>query len=95
MLGNAPDFLLGPITYASMRALPVHVGLGIVIGVLGVAYDHAILGLLRATGKLRNWEIEWRGALVGAAIGIVAWFLPEWLGVETASRSRCSTVDCP
>src|SRR6516165_8652395 len=52
LLGQAPDFQVAPILYPGLATLPIHFTLGIAAGLVGVAYNRAILGALRATDHL-------------------------------------------
>ena len=79
-LGDAPDFHVEPIPYPSFGTVPVHLALGVVAGCLGVAYNRAILGTLGVADRLHRWPVELRAALVGAAVGMLAWFAPGIVG---------------
>jgi CIC family chloride channel protein len=80
ILGDRPDFIVEPIPYAGFAALPAYLAMGALLGVLGVAYNRAIRGGLAATDRLARCPTELRAAVVGAAVGIVAWFLPALVG---------------
>jgi CIC family chloride channel protein len=54
--------------------------LGAFAGVAGVAYNHAILSAIAATGRLQRWPVELRAAVIGGAVGMLAWFAPELVG---------------
>jgi CIC family chloride channel protein len=56
-------------------------------GFLGVAYNPMLSGTLAAADKLRRWPLELRAAVVGAAVGILAWFEPDLVGGVAESRS--------
>ena len=79
-LGQAPDFHIAPLDFPGFGSIPAYVVLGILIGFLGVLYNHAILSALSLTGKLTMIRVEWRAALIGAAIGALTWFLPGLVG---------------
>jgi CIC family chloride channel protein len=66
----------------------VHLGLGVVAGVLGVVYNRSLLAALAASERLRGWPVELRAALVGAAVGLTAWFAPSWVGGGDAITQR-------
>jgi CIC family chloride channel protein len=80
LLGDAPDFHVAPLPYSSFGTVPIHLGLGVVAGFLGIAYNYALLGTLGAAERLRCWPVEWRAALIGAAVGLVAWCNPGLVG---------------
>jgi CIC family chloride channel protein len=62
--------------------------LGIVAGLLGVAYNRAILGALKAMELLRQYPAELRAAMIGAAVGLLAWFAPGLVGGGDAITQR-------
>jgi CIC family chloride channel protein len=76
LLGEAPDFRVEPLPYPGFGTVPIYLALGIVTGFLGVAYNRTILGTLTAAERLRGWPVELRAALIGAAVGLLAWFAP-------------------
>ena len=52
-----------------------------VTGCLGVAYNRALLGALTAAERLgRWWSPDVRAILIGAAVGLLAWFAPGLVG---------------
>jgi CIC family chloride channel protein len=50
--------------------------LGIIAGLLGIVYNHVLLGALAIADRLARWLVEVRAALVGAAVGALACFTP-------------------
>ncbi|MEX0642563.1 MAG: H(+)/Cl(-) exchange transporter ClcA [Pirellulales bacterium] len=80
ILGVAPDFSVAPLSYPTLESLPLFLVLGICLGLLGVGYNVAIVGALAAADRLRSIRVEVRAAAVGAAVGLLAWFVPEWVG---------------
>ena len=101
LLGDAPDFHVEPLPYPGFGTVPIHLALGIVAGLLGVAYNRVLLGTLAASERLHRWPVELRAALVGTAVGMTAWFAPDWVGGGDAitqrhprrHRDRCHTAD--
>ena len=79
-LGDVPDFSVAPVPYSGFGKVPLHLALGVVSGLLGVAYNRAILGTLAAGARLGRWPMERRAALVGAVVGLLAWFAPGVVG---------------
>ena len=77
LLGQEPDFHVEPFTYPGLGATPFYLALGVIAGLLGVAYNRAILGALRATGRLEWFPVEYRAAAIGAVVGLLAWFAPD------------------
>jgi chloride channel protein, CIC family len=80
LLGQEADFPVPSLAFPSLGSLLLLAVLGLTLGVLGVAYNKAILGCLDAANRLAKVPMEARAALVGAAIGLIAWFLPAYVG---------------
>jgi CIC family chloride channel protein len=78
-LGQAPDFHVGPLEYAGLTVIPAYLALGAFVGCVGVAYNRAILGALGVTAQWRC-PVEVTAALVGTAVGVLAWFAPDLVG---------------
>jgi chloride channel protein, CIC family len=88
ILGNAPDFHVAPLPYPGFGTLPIYLALGVIAGCLGVAYNYTLLGTLAAVDRLRRWPAELRAALIGAAVGLLAWFAPSLVGGGDAITQR-------
>jgi CIC family chloride channel protein len=58
----------------------VYFVLGIVVGLVGVLYNRAILGAMRATQHMQRVAPQYRAVLIGAAVGLLAWFAPGLVG---------------
>jgi CIC family chloride channel protein len=80
LLGDFQEFPLGPVFAPSMATLPAFALLGLLLGVLGVAYNLSIVGAVDGMERLSRIPVEVRAALVGAAVGLVAWFAPGLVG---------------
>jgi CIC family chloride channel protein len=81
LLGNGPDFQLGPLPYSGFGTVPIFLVLGAVIGLMGIAYNHMLLGALAAAERLgRRLSGDVRAATVGTAVGLLAWFGPSLVG---------------
>jgi chloride channel protein, CIC family len=81
LLGNGPDFRLEPLPYSGFGTVPIFLVLGAITGLLGVAYNHVILGALVAAERLgRRLPGEIRAMTIGAAVGLLAWFGPGLVG---------------
>jgi chloride channel protein, CIC family len=80
LLGDAPDFQVEPLPYPGFATVPVHLAVGVLAGILAVAYNRTILGLFAAAGRLRRCPVELRAAVVGALAGLLAWFAPGLVG---------------
>jgi CIC family chloride channel protein len=80
LLGHTPDFRVEPLPYPDFGTVPIHVALGIVAGLLGIAYNRTLLGTLAVAERLRRWPVELRAATIGATVGLLAWFAPGLVG---------------
>jgi CIC family chloride channel protein len=92
LLGNERDFQLPTLPDPGFGAIPIFLIVGIVNGCLGIAYNHALLGALATCDRLgRRWSGEVRAGLVGALVGLIAWFGPELVGGGDAITQRTLT----
>lgn len=80
LVGMAPDFHVEPLPYPGPGTIPVHLASGLLAGLLGVAYNVALLGALAATKRFQRLPVELRAAVIGAMIGLLAWFAPGVVG---------------
>jgi len=75
LLGDRPVFdLVAPVA-PPLASLPLHLALGVAAAPLGIAFNHVLLSGLDVAARVRlpAWG---KGALVGAGIGLIGWFLP-------------------
>jgi CIC family chloride channel protein len=79
-LGDTPDFSVTLQPYLGLSTVPLYLSLGVIAGLLGVAYNKTILGSLAAIDRFYRWPIELRAALVGGIVGWLAWFHPHVVG---------------
>jgi chloride channel protein, CIC family len=92
LLGNELDFRLESLTYPGFGAIPLFLVMGAVLGCLGVAYNHTLLGALAGSKRLGSWlSVEARAALVGGLVGLIAWFGPGLVGGGDAITQRALT----
>jgi chloride channel protein, CIC family len=80
LLGDLADFQVHALVYPSNSMQPLFFVLGVLAGLLAIAYNHAILGAMTVADKLHRCPVELRAALVGAAVGVLAWFAPDLVG---------------
>jgi CIC family chloride channel protein len=80
LIGRAADFSLPPLAHAPLGSGPLFAGLGVVAGLAGVAYSRAILGSSDVAGRLPLRRPEGRAAVIGAAVGALAWLAPGMVG---------------
>jgi chloride channel protein, CIC family len=78
--GAAPDFVVGALFEPEFDDNLLCFLLGIVAGLGGLVYNRALFGALAITDRLARWPVEARAAMVGAAVGALAWFAPGLVG---------------
>jgi chloride channel protein, CIC family len=78
--GPAPDFIVTKVPYPALGDNLLCLALGVVAGLLGVVYNHVLLGALAIADRLARWPVEIRAALIGVAVGALAWFAPDLAG---------------
>ncbi len=80
ILGNAQDFGVTKMSLVPAEVLPEYLLLGVAAGLLGVAFNVSLVGSLGLFDRARTWPMGSRGAIVGAAAGLIAWFAPPVVG---------------
>ncbi|MET4206063.1 H(+)/Cl(-) exchange transporter ClcA [Bradyrhizobium sp. LA2.1] len=80
LLGDAPDFHIGPLSYPSAESAPLFLTLGGIAGLLAVAYNRTLLATIAVRDRFGGLPIELRAGLIGASVGMLAWFAPELVG---------------
>jgi chloride channel protein, CIC family len=86
--GPAPDFFVTSIPYPETADNLLCFALGAVAALLGIVYNRVLLGALALTDRLARWPVEVRAAIVGAAVGGLAWFAPGLAGGGDALTQR-------
>jgi CIC family chloride channel protein len=86
-LGRSPDFRVEPLAYSGLGGGFLFLALGLVAGLLGMAYIRALIGCISLADRV-HWPIELRAALIGAMVGAVAWFAPGLVGGGDAITQR-------
>lgn len=79
-LGEAPDFHVEPLTYPGVHTAAVFLALGLLAGLLGIAYNRTLLGMLAVGDRLGRCPVELRAALIGVTVGLLAWHTPSLVG---------------
>lgn len=78
--GSELDFQVAAFAEPDIASWPLFILLGAVAGVTAVGYNRSILGAL-ALGDAARWlPVEFRAAIIGALIGVIAWFAPGLVG---------------
>jgi chloride channel protein, CIC family len=80
MLGNALDFTVRQVSLTQVWRIGPFLALGALLGAVGAAYNAATVGLLRFADRLPNLSSINRAAVIGATVGLVAWFAPAMVG---------------
>jgi CIC family chloride channel protein len=80
MLGNATDFATPRLGLLSATVLPEYLLLGALAGLLGVGFNISLLRTLSLFDRAAAWPNGAKGALVGAGVGLLAWFAPTAVG---------------
>jgi chloride channel protein, CIC family len=79
-LGNGPEFQVFPLPYPSSAAHVLFFTLGAVAGLVAVAYNKTILAAINLSEQLKVWPVELRAAVIGAGVGLLVWFAPDFVG---------------
>jgi chloride channel protein, CIC family len=88
LLGDAPDFHVQALALPGAETAPLYFVLGAVAGLLAVVYNRTLLATIALADELTAWPVELRAGLIGAAVGMLAWFAPEWVGGGDAITQR-------
>ena len=89
LIGHEPDFNLEVLPYAGFSSGILFAVLGILAGCAGVAYNRAIMGLRTLSDRATRWHPELRAAVIGIAVGGVAWFAPRLVGGGDGLTQAC------
>ena len=76
VIGDQPDFEVGTVPTPHLALLPLFVVFGILTGLLGIAYNRLILGLLDIVARLDKIPPTVIGATIGAVIGLTLFLDP-------------------
>jgi CIC family chloride channel protein len=87
-LGEAPDFHVGALNYATAETRALFFVLGVVSGLLAIAYNRLLLATIAAAERLTRLPVEMRAGLIGGAVGLLAWFAPDLVGGGDAITQR-------
>jgi chloride channel protein, CIC family len=95
LTGQLPSFEVQGFLAPPLSSFPLVLLLGVVAGVLGVAFNRSLLGLHRLSFRVRAVPRWCLPGLVGAAVGLVAWWLPDATGGGHAFAQRLLTGAYP
>jgi chloride channel protein, CIC family len=79
-LGQGPVFHVEPAPYPGFGSIAIYLSLGILAGALGVLYNRVLLGTLAGVDRLQGGWGALFPAMVGALVGVIAWFHPNLVG---------------
>jgi CIC family chloride channel protein len=91
LLGDAPDFHVDVLNYAGAETRALYFVLGVVAGLFAMLYNRALLATLAAAERLERWPPEFKAALIGAAVGMLAWYAPGLVGGGDVITQRTLT----
>jgi chloride channel protein, CIC family len=87
LTSQSPVFQVVAYPVPALAVLPAFLTLGLLAGLLGVAFNRGLLacleGFARLGGRLvalGRWPASFAGAFVGAAVGLIGWFAPTAIG---------------
>lgn len=80
LLGWQTDFAVMPFAHVPPAGQTLFVVLGVVAGLLAVAYNRLLIAAMDLVGSLKRLPVEGRAALIGGAVAAVAWFAPALVG---------------
>jgi len=95
LLGQQPVLRVAGSPVPPLASLPLFLVLGLVAGLLGVAFNRSLLASLRLFERASCWPLGLPAAGVGIGIGAIGWFAPQLLGgggslVETTLTAQGS-----
>jgi len=79
LVADHTDFTMPKLPEPSLHQAPLCLAVGTVCGLLGVAYNRAILTGLRLGDRSRVPVVP-RAVAIGVAVGLVGWVAPTWVG---------------
>ena len=88
LLGDAADFHVRALDDAGAATRPLYFVLGAVAGLMAIVYNRLLLGTIDTIGQLDRWPVELRAGLIGAAVGMLAWFARDLVGGGDAITQR-------
>lgn len=80
ILGGAPDFNVSIDNAGAHWQLLLYAVFGFALGLLGVLYNKLTVWGLEVFSAAGKWPPEVRAAIIGAVVGVVAWFAPDLVG---------------
>jgi len=91
LLVDAPDFHVNALAYATVETRPLYFIFGALVGLVAILYNRALLATSALAERLGRWPVPLRAALIGAAVGLLAWFAPALVGGGDPITQRALT----
>ncbi|MEM8572527.1 MAG: H(+)/Cl(-) exchange transporter ClcA [Pseudomonadota bacterium] len=79
ILSNELDFQVPELAAGGLEAQGIFLLLGLFVGLLAYLYNRTLLTTLTLTERIGG-PVEMRAALIGAAVGLLAWYTPDLVG---------------
>ncbi len=80
LIGNAADFATPVLPGSSSWGLLPYLVFGALVGLLGAWYNRLVLRAMTVFDQLDRIPLVLRAGIVGAAVGLLGWFLPAVVG---------------
>jgi CIC family chloride channel protein len=80
LIGDRLAFVLPPLEVEVFPGYLAFLVFGGVLGLLGVGYNRMVVAGLDAAERMHRASPEMRAAVVGAGVGLLAWFAPDLVG---------------
>ena len=76
LYGHLPVFHVGSYPIPTLGSLPFFFLLGALAGLIGIAFNRALVASLDLFKRIRSWPLWVTGSLVGVGLAVVGWFFP-------------------
>ncbi len=80
LIGDRPDFQVEMLPFPTSAEVGACLVLGSILGMLGVAYNQAILGAIKISKRFDKLPAELQAVTIGGAVGLLAWYAPDIVG---------------
>ncbi len=88
LLGFRAELAVPGLTAPPLLSLPLFAAFGLVAGTAGVFYNRLTVSGLNAADRIGHLSTTTKAALIGGAVGVVAWFAPSLAGNGDALLHR-------
>lgn len=76
LYGHLPVFHVGSYPIPSLASLPFFFLLGALAGLVGVAFNRALIATLDLFRRIKSWPLWVTCSIMGVLLGLVGWFFP-------------------